>query len=748
VANEYALGQLARALTTAVTSENQTTRDRADRRAEAWMRAIDATARGEVRVGARTPVVGLPEWVTLEVLRGGFATGSAVAEGPLEPDELALAERLGIEPNRRVLFSYFVTDEGLDELWDLLDRGTYQVVIPEDAALLVMAWLGRQGERAAAFELLDALDPLAGRLHLIPRRASTGSVSRLDHVFRSSVAESSRQLADRREHTQVEAQREALAVWNPFADSMLEFWFPRCEGDRIDFDVDEEWRHRAVQLLREYQRLADSHPRCTKHRRPKENLAILLSSTRQIVSGQELDARGAGLLAAAIRSMVAKRGVPGSATLAAIRDEQAGIIAQPAHAALAKVAASRLSTLDPQLGISEPHAYVHSVTEAEGEAAGIPSGTAMPPAVTRILARSRSAPIEVLIDSGVVPSAEVLSALVPAISAEVVSRSYSDAALSHVLAANYRAFRARRSLLLLNLEKQVQLEELPWVRSTQAYRVDAADAALSVARRVGALALGHFPATILPNPLLRELDHLLREGGLDVPLTEELAADIFMGRFSPKFARAALRAGDLLVGSVYARYYDMDLSTLRDPAPHTRRLWRKNPTPESDGFAALCQARAGVKADKMWSVARKGMLIEQAQILTTHNLAALVSVGAGPRKSWLVLADEAVDTVVKLLALANRQHRPLATIKDAAYAWRQTIFFLSMAPAGAAEPWIRATRDRHATGVMDALLGGLADIADGGQFDSAGRSAHGRRLLGWTIEPHWVLRQTRSGITG
>ncbi len=84
----------------------------------------------------------------------------------------------------------------------------------------------------------------------------------------------------------------------------------------------------------------------------------------------------------------------------------------------------------------------------------------------------------------------------------------------------------------------MQLTELPWVHAMTRHSTSTTDEAMAVARRAGALALDHYPATILPNPLIQELQHLLTAAGHDVPLVEELAADIFMGRFSDKFTAA------------------------------------------------------------------------------------------------------------------------------------------------------------------------------------------------------------------
>ncbi|WP_425955931.1 hypothetical protein [Xylanimonas sp. McL0601] len=168
-----------------------------------------------------------------------------------------------------------------------------------------------------------------------------------------------------------------------------------------------------------------------------------------------------------------------------------------------------------------------------------------------------------------------------------------------------------------------------------------ADEAAAVSRRVGALALDHFPDTILPDPLIQELSHLLGAGRSDVALVEELAADIFMGRFSDKFRRAAQVA------------------------------------------------------------ARK-------------------------------LAEAALAGVASRLELAPRQERPLATVKDAAYAWRQMVFFLSVAPSIELCPFIDRAEARHGrVGGMRQLLGGLREAADS--------STPPRQFVGWVTGRHRIL---------
>ena len=747
MSNGYAVGQLSNAFVTAMTHEDPKVRERADRRAQRWMTTLQAMAEGEVSVGSRKPVRGLPVWVTLEVLRGGFATGEPVAGGPLDQDEIALAQRLGIEPARGLIFGYYLTDAGLHELSGLLDSGTYRVDVPEDAALLTVAWLVRAGDRAGALDLLETLAPYADRLRFAPRVTKAPSAP-ADHVYRMTAREARAVLWSRRPQDRVEVQREALAVWNPFADRMLALWWSQFRDHRLELNVTETWSTEAELLLAEYERLAATHTRCTKHRKPKENLAILIASARAVLADRRLEARQAGLLTTAVRAMVAKRGEPDSDRLAVIRAEQTEVAQAPAHRTLTAIAAVRLRAAELDEGLAEPAGYARPVDRAEALAESVPEGTEMPAVVGRVLARTHAAPIETLLEEGIVPSAEVLAGLVPRISASVVAAAYTDEALARLMAATYRTFRKRRSLLLLNLQRQVQITEVPWVRAAAGHGAEVVDEALAVARRVGALALDHFPATILPNPFVRELDHLLRTAGHDVPLVEELAADIFMGEFSAKFLRAVQTAAGVVAGGLYAAYYDIDYDQLTPkPSEATGRRWswskRAPGLAAGTTFSGICQQRAGYDPKRDWSVAANGTVIEQSQILTTHNLAALVAIEVQPSRSWLDLAEQAYRRTLQLLELAQRQRRPLGTVKDAAYAWRQTVFFLSMAAPADAEMFADVADASVSVPATVELLGGLRHVVAGGRFDADGRCPGGRRLLGWTTERPWVLTERR-----
>ncbi len=740
--NGYAFGQLSQAFLTASTHEDPEARSRADRRAEHWVRVINAMAKGQVAVGSRTPVRGYPSWITLEVMRGGFATGTASGEGPLAEDEIALAQRLGIFPTRQSLFSYFLSEPGLHELYSLLDSGSYRVDIPEDAALLMMAWLVRSGDRAGALDIVDAIAPFAHTLRFAPKVTNEPS-SRPELVYRMTAGEAAAVLQSRKLNTRVEAQREALGVWNPFTDRVLEAWRKKYINGRIDLALDESWRAQAAELISEYDKLAERHTLCSKHKKPKENLAILIRAMRTLAEGGHIAPRDAGLVCSVTEACLAKRGAPSDQEHHALRERQRFIASAAPHSRLAAIAAERLAVLEQSQGIEHPEIFIGDVTELEAERANVPVGSSMPPVVPRVVSRATSAPIETLLSDGVVSSSEILGSLIPRISATVVASACRDETLARLVAANYRAFRNRRSLLLVNLQKQVQLSELPWMRAALPHGAATTNEAMAVARRVGALVLDYFPATIIPNPLVRELQHLLAAAGYDVPLVEELAADIFMGRFSDKFRIAAQHATKVIGGTLYARYFAIDVEEVgaldgpRKSAPKpSKMVIRFRASKPLVTFGDLCEARAGHSQAEGWSVARNGTIIEQSQILTTHNLAALVTLGVTPRKPWSELARECISKTASLLELASRQPRPLPTVKDAAYAWRQAVFFLSVSTQDDAEQVI-ADPSLASTGpaVMATLMAGLRAASAG---DPEGQVAHAP-FVGWSVGRHWVL---------
>ena len=224
-----------------------------------------------------------------------------------------------------------------------------------------------------------------------------------------------------------------------------------------------------------------------------------------------------------------------------------------------------------------------------------------------------------------------------------------------------------------------------------------------------------------------------------------------MGTFSAKFLTSAQIAGELLRGSLYERYYDIDYEQLRLMAPDDPG--KGSGVPTASAFAALCRSRSG--APEWWSVAANGMVIEQAQILTTHNLASLakpVGLRGHLERESQPLATRSFDLVLELVAKANGNPRPLGAIKDAAYAWRQMIFYLCFA-ASADHPGFAeqiasrlATQPAHVSDKLTPAVAGLDWVIRGGRLEDANATETARRFLGWSTGGHWPIASRKVGF--
>lgn len=152
-------------------------------------------------------------------------------------------------------------------------------------------------------------------------------------------------------------------------------------------------------------------------------------------------------------------------------------------------------------------------------------------------------------------------------------------------------------------------------------------------------------------------------------------------------------------------------------------------------------------------VAANGTILEQSQILTTHNLAVLID-ALGLRDRVSGLAPELAGRAFAWLTRCLLQWQPtwraqIQTVKNAAYAWRQAIFFLSLCPAPAqAEAAARLRAQVQDSGDEDfqarfrPAVDGLAHVIAGGRFDTSGHApapGGGRRFLGWSAGRHWLL---------
>jgi hypothetical protein len=742
----YAWGELQAALETAAKHPDADVRARAEQNVERWREAIAGMQRGAIQVGSRTPTEA-PAWVTLDVATGGFATGRYLAGGPLLPHELKLAQDLHLPPARLALNLHFLE---APQTLEMFLSGCYRIEVPEEGALLVVCWLRETGELAAAGELVNALSPWFSELRFYPRPAAyplkNAATVRLQDL-RATVA----QVTEPRRQPRFEEMRRALQVWTPLADRALALLLATVEGEPprlVDGKVaggdiarhfPEGWALQVAALVADRRRAGKADTARAEETSARIDLLARCAADPTSLAPRELHQ----LRRALARHLTAHEahGLPGTAEHAAWRAEQARAVAAPLHADLRLVIAERLrpQPLDGGLPFETAAAPISSDESVRFE---LPAGSELPDYLVDKLARSWDAPLEQLVERGVIPSSESLAAVLPQLTARVRAETLPDELVRTLYSALYGAFRKRRGLLLVNYQQQVRFEELPWAAALEKTRRtddEATARAHAIVAQASATAIKAFPHTILPNPLVTELSALSTAADLKMPLVEELAADIFMGSFTGKFAHAARIAGRLLEGSLYQRYYAISPSELRG-LPYQDRL--------SSQLAGMCATRAArINGDAGRGVARNGKIIEQSQILTTHNLAVLfdeLSLREPLAGELRALAETCLRWITRQLTIPPRSgHEVLLRLKNTAYAWRQMIFYLSF--VADLPDFLRWARDQLTRAPkkfrrrFEPALRGLELAAAGHSSASREFTAGGGRVFtGWATERHWL----------
>jgi hypothetical protein len=698
----------------------------------------------------------------------------------MSSEQLRLLDRPAGATERAALNAFFLTDAGRTELRDVLASGRYRISVPEEAALLVVAWLVEHGEAERAEGVLETISPFIDRLRFYPVPAERPWSSG-EGVYVQPAPAVAASLRAKRPNKFVEAMNEAIRVWTPLYDRAVELFLETVEGDTPHLAQSEDgdllrradgnpiveggwpcrhfpdgWAERARLLLAEYERERQRHRLSGKPEKPKENFARLRAYLAIAADDPSaLTGRDVGMIRKILASYVTKHGAPGTDRLASTRTAQARVASLPGHHQLARVLANRIEARGADEGVPDIDACLVPLTAKEARALDATAGSTFPSSLATKALRCLEAPIETLVARGIVGSSESVAILLPHLTAQIRASAIEQSELRGLYEQVYSAFRQRRSLLLLDLEHQVRLEELPWVAAIAPW-VGSDDESRRSARaalvRATRLVLEAFPQTILPNKLVRELRALSSAAGERLQLVDELAADIFMGAFSESYLRAAQAAAPVIAGTLYERYYGLPLERLLalDDIDKTRYG-----TPSSPGFAALCVELAGAVGDAQWSVARNGTIIEQAQILTTHNLAQLVDGLAlrhelGP--SFPELAKRCFEWICRRQQLATHDwSAAMQTAKNSAYAWRQMIFYLAMAEAEDtprylewADQHLAQQREEFRDRFAPVMLG-LHAICGRAEFGSDGidRASGGRRFLGWAVQRHWLLPERR-----
>lgn len=716
----YLSGLLFKAGTTA-TSEHvdPVTRSRAISKIEQLLQTIQGTITGTLTPGSRAPIVNTPVWLTPVVMTGGFASGQLAAGGPLSNYEIELANQLGVsvtsdQPNdleniRSSLNRIWFTEPHSSRLCDMLLSGKYRVNAPEEAVMLILMALHWFGHDNRAEDLINTISPFMGKVRFFPEPAEQPLP--LDgNLAMKSVKDVLTQL-DKRfgpdpEHKTTTRQRldkNALVFdqWLPLKDRLLALIQDTVEGDLPYYNTDgelcggmplatvtPEWLGKAIQYQADREQITAQHPELMYRTTRKRGSERILQRSLEILLAYlperwcSSDTEGFQKIQSTLRKTLAdihrKQGLPETEQYQKALNQRQSWLEQYKQSCL--TGQSLIRQLQPLKDCVQV-----TPDDLTMDVAG------MPEPVKKLLAALQPRPLSELLERGDITSAEVLASKYLEIVPIVRSDSILDPDLATLFAQVAQAFNRRRSLLLLNLQSQVRMEELPWVKHLQAITpIDQGKRVKNAEKLIADMVtqvFTCFPQTILPNRFINSFGQLIKElpecSMGQLPLTEELATDIFQNRFSEKFLKAAKQAASLMQGTLYEKYYRLDYGVIAN---------LEKPGDLYDLCLDKSDARIHTWTDNnyvhkyAWP-SENGKVIEWQQVITTHNLATLTKAlklseqlrGKDGQKLSHKIADWIVIKCTRYNP-GNPDKIRLQEHKNIAYAFRQMMFFLSFQP--------------------------------------------------------------------
>ena len=677
-----------------------------------WKNVLSGIRTGELQIGSRTAVSGMPLWATPEIIRGGFATGGYAAGGPLRPHEKELAAELGLKTRsipiiRTSLNSWHLSSNGVDRLKTLAKEQRFICDHPEEAALMSIALLADE-DHALASDIVAEISPYFDRLRFFPRAIDA---ARPKGIYVRDVSEVREALASVQPREDISVQFDTLNIWIPLYDRLI---------DLLADSNAQDWKSTAKQWQRDFSN-ADQSFRSKRWSAPHSPFERCRLALEKRVNKKPLGQKDMKYVQLVVRRHRAKHGM-GTARKKK-RLEQAKQDVKIWHDAMANIVLHRLKDAHGEYGLIDPAAYLSAPSQSEAGPEA-PMNADIPHTIQRKTFAALQGSIGALITGGQISSPEVFAKVLPQITAQVQASGFDDEDKAAVFSECYKAFHKRRSLLLLNLESQIRITEIPWVKTLLVSRKDRpedSDLSRTALTEFASLTLTHFPHVQFPNPLIEQMHDLAKRAKITTPLLPEIAADIFMGRFSQRFEKAAQHTAKYYEGTLYARYYNLPKQI------------------PNGAFDKLCAERAEPPSRQGWSAAQNGTIIEQGLILTSHNMAALFS---GLDLSKLECGELALKCFVwiceRLTAVPPSYHAELISLKNSAYAWRQMIALLSELPQKELQDTIEKIFV-HLAGTSASFQNRLRPVMNG-LYVAGIKSKHlterSDQFLGWTVGRH------------
>ena len=675
----YVIGQLIKSQT------GNAEEDKKAERCAAWERVIERLKQGQLIIGSRNPD-GKAEWLTRQVMTGGFTTGALLAGGEPKPHERRYAnafvatvdnkaQQMALSrmcEERMLANSLFVTTAGKSELRKMLRTGRYRIYTTEEGAFMTAIWFEDNGMADEAAAIYEAIMPYFGDVRFFPE-PSDKPEDIAPTVFVNSARNATIKLA-KGVPPCLQRQVDVTTGFIPKVYDPLVGIVCKTRDSGWPFQT------KSDTLTLEFSTWLDAWETTFKHkygglkRCCKGNFVVLLRGARAFFLGTgTLTPRLVGLSRRALADIEEKRGLPDSERAKTARSEQYSCVENVDRVNNVRdVMLARLEKLDPDRGIPDVADVVKPFTADEALKYGVAAGEGPPKVIRKTVSACRNATLRDLLGDGTVPSGEALASIIGPLVANAKAAAIADRSLRRLYILLLRAFDQRRSLLLLNLQTQVKFADVPWCRAIMSVKDSSqiANKAVEsgVLREVVAGYLRTFPQTQMPNKLIQALNSLCAGPDVDcrLQLHSELAADIFEHAFSPRFLHQAHRAATVLRGSAYAKYYGIDYGNV---------LLAKHP----NDIYKMCVAFAG---PLQYSVSYNGSILEWMYVISGFSLPGIFESLGSDLLSQEELA-KAVRSVLKFVVNELQKcadlgwHDRLLTIKNSAYAWRQMVVLMT-----------------------------------------------------------------------
>jgi len=666
-----------------------------------------------------------------------------------------------------------LTEDGLSQLYKLYYSGCYKINIPEEGALLTIAWLLSNDLFSQVAQIIDEILPYMDSLRFYPV-ITDEPVGNSSEFYLSTVGDCIQKLKQFKSGADILRQKETISIWIPLYDEFISHFIQAIKGvlpvvkgtqtissegkieniyqlisDEVKYEFSDEWISKLKALYEKYRNYCAIHRYSRKPYKRNSSLKQIVTLAHEMIKLDfKLTKSQFNQLSFLIGRYITKHGLPESDQNKLLRARQKEQISGPLFEDIAAILIERLQSEKIDKGIENLDPFLEPliIKDKNGNARKI----TIPIYFKKRIEKCLTSSLNVLVERGLITSADTLAILLPQLTAEIQSSGIDDPNLHRLYSQLYKSFRKRRSLLLLNLESQIKVEEVPWIKAVldnKPKSIDSQEIAKNALEEIATQTICSFPHAIIPNKLLQEFRMLAKTANIDLPFVDEVAADIFMGEFSDKFLAAAKIASSLLKGTIYERYYSIDFSVidaikLKNKQEESRFGFRRKTNSNQMSFAEICKSRA--KTEKVsYGVAANGAIIEQQQILTTQNLAVCFAA--------FDLKEKLHDVLIKLAQhcfqwICKRQqtkidhwHGKLIMIKNTAYAWRQMIFYISMMDKDMVNSFIEwmydyfETQSEEFKARFKPAIETLKCVVSGQKIND------GRVFLGWTTEKHWLL---------